>query len=289
MRTPAIALAASLVLQFALAGAAGAQTTPKADAGPDLSVGCVGPNGTPINLSGIGSSVGPGFSYLWSAPGVTFSDPTSLTPIGAFSIGATEVTLTVTFTDPVTGSQTSASDTALVTVSDTTPPMLFAVADPAQLWPPNHKLVDVHVDVNVFDVCDATPAVELVSLTSSEPDNGTGDGNTGGDVQGAEPGTDDVDFQLRAERSGPGPGRSYSALYRATDLAGNHTDALVTVVVPHDMGHHGGSQGNADGEKQIKLAEKAAVKAAKAQLKAARAAEKAAQKAYRAALRAAGP
>ena len=288
MRIHALALAVSL----ALAGAAAAQTTPVANAGPDQTIGCVGPNGTPVNLNGMGSSIGPNLTYLWTAPSVTFTNGTSLTPIGVVPVGTTDVTLTVTFTDPNTGAQTSASDMVVVTVTDTTSPLLFTSADPAQLWAPNHKLVDVHVDVTVFDVCDATPAVELTSISSSEAGNGKGDGNTSGDIQGADVGTDDVDFQLRAERSGTGLRRVDTALYQATDLAGNTSNSVVTVTVPHDMGHgsaSGGRDGSQDPKKQIDLAKKQAVKAAQAQLKAARAAEKAAQKAYRTALRAAGP
>jgi hypothetical protein len=283
-------VAIAFVLFLCQAGSAFAQSAPTADAGPDVTIGCVGPNGTPINLNGMGSSVGPHVSYLWSAPGVTFNDPTSLTPIGVFPVGTTEVTLTVTETDPNTQVQTSASDTAEVDVTDTNPPMVFASADPAQLWPPNHKLIDVHVDLIAFDVCDAEPAVQLVSVTSSEADNGKGDGNTSNDVSGADFGSDDLDFALRAERSGPGSGRIYTILYRASDLAGNHSDAVTTVTVPHDMGHGAkanGNDGKNEAEKQIQLAKKASVKAAKAQLKAAKAAEKAAKKAYKAALRAA--
>ena len=280
----------ALVVLVGLAGLARAQTVPVANAGPDGAVGCVAPGGTPINLNGMGSSIGPDFSYLWTAPGVDFNDPTSLTPIGVFPVGTTEVTLTVTFTDPATGAQSTASDTVLVAVTDSTPPLISASPDPSILWPPNHKLHDVHVDVLVFDVCDASPVVELVSISSSEPDNGTGDGNTGGDIQGADLGSDDRDFQLRAERSGPGSGRTYSALYRVTDLASNHSDFLVRVIVPHDMGHHGGASddsGMHQAEQQIKAAQKAAVKAAKAQLKAAKQSQKAAKKSYKAALKAA--
>lgn len=278
-------LLSSLAVSLCLAVAAHAQTAPVANAGLDQTVGCVGQNGTPINLNGMGSSMGSEFSYLWTAPGVTFNDPTSLTPIGVFPVGETEVTLTVT------SGEASASDTVIITVSDATPPMIFASADPSLLWPPNHELHDVHVDVLVFDACDADPALELVSVASSESDNGTGDGNTTGDVQGADLGADDRDFQLRAERAGPGPGRTYSALYRVTDLALNHSDALVQVIVPHDMGHHGGLSPGDDAkratEKQIAQARKASVKAAKLQLKAAKKAAKLAQKAYKAALRAA--
>jgi hypothetical protein len=282
-------LLSSLVLSLALAVGAHAQTTPVANAGLDQTVGCVGQNGTPINLSGMGSSIGSEFSYLWTAPGVTFNDPTSLTPIGVFPVGETEVTLTVTSTDPTTDAQASATDTVIVTVADATPPMVFASPDPSLLWPPNHKLHDVHVGVLAFDACDAHPDVELVSIQSSESDDGTGDGNTSGDIQGAEVGSDDRDFQLRAERAGPGSGRTYSALYRATDLALNHSDSLVQVIVPHDMGHHGAVDDGVlhETEKEIAQARQASAKAAKAQLKAAKKAAKLAQKAYKAALRAA--
>ncbi len=257
---------AALVILAGLSGLARAQTVPVANAGPDVAVACVAPGGTPINLNGMGSSIGADFSYLWTAPGGTFNDPTSLTPIGVFPVGTTEVTF------------------------DSTPPMISASPNPSVLWPPNHKLHDINVDVLVFDACDANPAVELVSIMSSEPDNGTGDGNTPGDIQGADLGSDDRAFQLRAERSGPGSGRTYSALYRVTDGASNHSDFLVTVLVPHDMGHHGGGSDDSamhQAEQQIKAAQKAAVKAAKAQLKAAKQAEKAAKKAYKAALKAA--
>ena len=201
----------------------------------------------------------PDFSYLWTAPGVAFDDPTILTPIGVFPVGVTEVTLTVTFTDPTTGAETSASDTALVTITDTAPPMLLVSADPAQLWPPNHKLHDVHVDVLAFDACQADPPVELLDIFSSEPDDGIGDGNTDGDIQGADVGTDDRDFALRAERvRARRRPRSTPRCTASTDLAGNHVEADALVVVPHDMGHgaanghdgelEGGQEGDRQGE-----------------------------------------
>lgn len=283
----------SLVLLGVLglvSSAAAQAVVPVANAGPDVTVDCVGPDGTPLNLNGLGSSIGDDFSYLWTAPGVAFDDPTILTPIGVFPAGATEVTLTVTFTDPSTGAETSASDTAIVTISDTAPPMLLVNPDPDQLWPPNHKLHDVHVDVLAFDTCDAAPAVELVDIFSSEPDDGIGDGNTDGDIQDADLGTDDRDFALRAERSGPGDGRVYTAVYEATDLAGNHVDAQALVLVPHDMGH--GAANGHDGEmksakKEIAKAQKLAKKAGKKQLKAAKKAAKLDKKAYKIALKAA--
>lgn len=44
----------------------------------------------------------------------------------------------------------------------------------------------------------------------------------------------DFEFQLRAERSGAGPGRVYAVTYLATDRSGNASAATAEVVVPHD-------------------------------------------------------
>ena len=56
------------------------------------------------------------------------------------------------------------------------------------------------------------------------------------DVDGADLNTDDREFQLRAERTGPGNGRTYTITYSATDASGNAAQAVTTVVVPHDKG-----------------------------------------------------
>jgi hypothetical protein len=180
MRLAALVLVS--VLGFARFSA-GQAVVPVANAGPDVTVACTGPDGTPVALDGMGSSIGPDFSYLWTAPGVEFTDPTVLTPIGVFPVGVTEVTLTVTFSDPATGEETSATDTALVAITDTAAPMLLVSADPAQLWPPNHKLHDVHVDVLAFDACQGGPAGRALTSFSSEPDDGSATANTDGDIR----------------------------------------------------------------------------------------------------------
>ena len=45
-------------------------------------------------------------------------------------------------------------------------------------------------------------------------------------------GTDDRQFELRAERSGGGSGRVYTITYEAEDHSGNKTTRSVTVTVP---------------------------------------------------------
>ena len=125
---------------------------------------------------------------------------------------------------------------AKVTVADTTPPEISVVLDRDALWPPNHKLVQVCAAVVVTDICDDSPTFVLESITSSEPDNDIGDGNTNADIQNADYETADLCFSLRSERQGPGDGRTYTIVYRAEDDAGNATPATVYVRVAHDQG-----------------------------------------------------
>ena len=103
----------------------------------------------------------------------------------------------------------------------------------ARSAPPNHKLVPITATVVATDTCDAKPVVRLVSITSNQPDNGTGDGDAPNDIQGAAFGTDDRQFQLRNERSGTLQNRVYTITYSATDASGNTTVRQATVTVPH--------------------------------------------------------
>ncbi len=99
---------------------------------------------------------------------------------------------------------------------------------PDVIWPPNHKYVDVTATVVVSDNFDPNPTVTLVSVTSNEPDDGLGDGDTANDIVIV----DDYHFQLRAERSATGTGRIYTITYMVTDACGNSTSATATVTVP---------------------------------------------------------
>jgi len=148
-------------------------------------------------------------------------------------LGTNSVTLRVTDTDRMTGTAG-----AVVAVVDTTPPAMTLAVSPAQLWPPNHRMVPVQVIWSVSDACDPSAGVALASAVSSEPDDapGMGDGNTTGDVADASVGTADGLVLLRAERSGDGPGRVYSLTYTVRDASGNTASALATVTVPLDEG-----------------------------------------------------
>jgi hypothetical protein len=119
-------------------------------------------------------------------------------------------------------------------VVDTTPPVLTVKLSPATLWPANHKLHEITATLAATDACDGDPAIRLVSVISDEPDDavGSGDGNTTGDIQGADLGAADTSVLLRAERSGKGDGRTYTLTYEAEDRSGNVTSVSKTVTVP---------------------------------------------------------
>jgi hypothetical protein len=149
-----------------------------------------------------------------------------------FPMGPTVVTFTATDSG---GAQATCS--ATVTVVDTMPPTINGSVAPNLLWPPNHQMVPINASITVSDVCDPNASFVLTSITSNEPDNGTGDGDKPNDIQGAVYGTADTAFLLRAERSGLGHGRIYSILYTASDSSGNTTELPLQVVVPHNKGH----------------------------------------------------
>ena len=138
----------------------------------------------------------------------------------------------ITFTaGDATGNTRSCA--SAIRVADTTAPQISVVLDTTTLWSPNHELAPITATVTVSDQCDPSVALQLVSVTSNEPDNGSGDGDTAGDIQGVSLGTLDTSFALRAERSGSGAGRVYTIVYRATDASGNASTATAYVSVPH--------------------------------------------------------
>jgi hypothetical protein len=206
-------------------------------------VECDGPAGSTVLLDGTGStdpdspSGALGISaYQWvENPGLSSeialgAGPTLslVLPLGAHIIG-----LRVTDSEGAVG-----TTQAVVTVQDTVPPTLTLAVEPDVLWPPNHRLVPVHVAWQVSDRCDPSATARLVSVAASEPDDAPGDedGRTTGDIPGAGAGAPDAGILLRAERSGSGSGRAYQITYAASDAAGNSRSALALVRVPHDLG-----------------------------------------------------
>lgn len=124
--------------------------------------------------------------------------------------------------------------TAIVTNIDKIAPVLTLIPSTQTLLPENHKLVNVTISVNGKDEGSGVSTIVLTSITSNEPDDGLGDGNTEGDIVGVDIGTFDTEFQLRAERSGNRQGRIYLITYTITDFAGNQSTATVEITVPHN-------------------------------------------------------
>jgi hypothetical protein len=77
-----------------------------------------------------------------------------------------------------------------VTIFDNIPPTIDVTLDPDAIWPPNHRMRTITANVVALDNCPIS-GFELLSVTSDEPDEGTGDGDFPNDIpapsaQGAE-------------------------------------------------------------------------------------------------------
>lgn len=148
------------------------------------------------------------------------------TPSGSFfPVGATLVTCT---------SSVGPTCSFTVTVNDTEAPVITTTG-PITLWPPNHKYTTVNVTdlvASVSDNCDSSlgvGSVRIASVSSDEPENSIGDGNTFNDIVIA---GDCKSVKLRAERIGSGNGRVYTITLMVTDASGNVGTATVKVTVP---------------------------------------------------------
>jgi hypothetical protein len=127
--------------------------------------------------------------------------------------------------------------TFTITVGDEIAPEITGLsATPQVLFPPNHKMRDVYLEYNISDLSASTVEVE-VAISSNEPENGTGDGDTSPDWEIV----DSKHVRLRAERAGKGDGRIYTVTITATDECGNTSTESVHVVVAHNItGPHSG-------------------------------------------------
>jgi uncharacterized protein len=96
---------------------------------------------------------------------------------------------------------------------------------PARLGLPNHKMVDVNVAYRVESPSGVASCA--LAVTSNEPPNNIGDGNTAVDWEIL----DGHRIRLRAERAGSGNGRMYTVAVTCTDAVGNTRTASGNVTV----------------------------------------------------------
>ena len=138
-----------------------------------------------------------------------------------FALGTTVVNCTAT------NSSGSDSDSFNVTVVDTTAPVIISVTPtPDSLWPPDRKMYPITVNVVAIDTADPTLTSTIIGVTSSQPVNDVGDGNTSPDWEL----TGGLTVKLRAERSG-NIDRVYTITVQTTDESGNSTTATTEVRV----------------------------------------------------------
>jgi hypothetical protein len=152
--------------------------------------------------------------------GVT-NDPLKYTTQGTF-------TVTWIYND---GNGNIVTQTQTVVVQDLTAPNIENIkANPSILWPPNHKMVPINVDVTAIDNCDPNLDCRIINVASNEPVNGLGDGDTSPDWEI----TGLLSVNLRAERSGTGTGRIYTITVLCKDASGNSSTRCIDVLVPHN-------------------------------------------------------
>ena len=204
-------------------------TAPLAAAGVDQTVECATHSGSVVNLTSAGSSDGDGqiVLYEWFENGELIA--TGPTPSVTLALGAHSIILRVRDDDGGTN-----DDLVVVRVQDTHAPTLAMNVTPTRLWPPNHTMRLVASNVTASDACDPKPSL-VVTVTSNEPVNGLGDGDTAPDWSVEQDGAGLVDVWVRSERSGLGDGRVYSLSAVATDGSGNGTASAGTVRVPHNQ------------------------------------------------------
>lgn len=104
-----------------------------------------------------------------------------------------------------------------------------ATAQPAILWPPNHRLEPIAL-LGVSDPDDDAVTLTVTGISQDEPTNGLGDGDQAPDGFGVGSSSPAV----RAERAGGGNGRVYRIRFTGSDGKGGVCSGFVVVGVPHE-------------------------------------------------------
>jgi len=197
------------------------------DAGTAQSLECVN-GGAMVTLEGnvLGVDAARTVAYRWTEGEALIAE--ALTATVFLPLGTHQLTLAVIEDGGRVGLAT-----VEVNVVDTRAPEVSLVLLLQRLWPPNHTMQLVASGIGATDACDGAIGVG-VTVSSNQPINGRGDGNTQPDwliVQAAD-GTWEV--WLRAERAGPLTDRVYTLTAAAGDGSGNRAAVTHQVIVPHD-------------------------------------------------------
>lgn len=127
-----------------------------------------------------------------------------------------------------------------LTCVDLSAPQLNISLSPNVLTPPNRTMRTIGATLSVNDDCDPSPSVVLLSIFPIGPDipNPEAGPLSGPDIQEANLGTDDREFQLRAELNADATDRFYDVTYSAQDAAGRveYFERFVVVPLPSSRG-----------------------------------------------------
>lgn len=193
-----------------------------------------------VTLDGTGSSDADGdtLTFHWSADfeGATFDDPTAAMPVLTIT-GEVLCADSLMVDLMVKDASDSSMCQAVIVLDDMRAPLVEIREEPIALWPVNHKYHTITPDMVFTKAEDACgnpidlSAVEVVSVSSDEPEDHQGDGRTLDDIVIDCPNQ----VRLRAERMGGGEGRVYTIHYLVTGENGATAEAEFKVVVPHDQ------------------------------------------------------
>jgi len=192
-----------------------------------------------VELDGSGSADADGdtLTYLWTMDfeGGAFDDATAVNPVLTLT-GNTLCADSLMVHLMVKDSADSSQCEAAIILDDQRAPIIEVRDEPIALWPPNHKYHTITPEM-VFEMAEDAcgnpidlSSVEVVFVSSDEPEDHQGDGNTMGDIVIDCPNQ----VMLRAERMGGNQGRVYTIHYRVTGENDVSADAEFKVVVPHD-------------------------------------------------------
>lgn len=142
-------------------------------------------------------------------------------------------TLTFFSTDPA--GNVEVAQTQAINI-DSTAPVLSVTANPTMLWPPNGKMKTITISGKISD---NLSGVNTSGATYRVVDS-YGQVQPSGALTVNADGTFSFKVQLQARRHGyDKAGRTYTITLSGADQAGNVGTTTLTVLVPHDMGHHG--------------------------------------------------
>jgi hypothetical protein len=206
-------------------------TPPTTTASVSPAANAAGWNKGPVTVDLSAADPAPGSGVKQIAVELTGAQTGTLVQPGSTAsvVVTAEGTTVVTFFAVDNAGNQESSHTVTIRI-DQSPPSLTGLPAPGcTLWPPDERLVVV-ARPSATDTLSGLGAF-TVSGTSSEPPT---------------PGSPDIVItgtglgprvvQLRAVRLGNGPGRTYTLVATATDLAGNTASATATCTVPHDRG-----------------------------------------------------